>query len=77
MISTILFDMNDVLCRYDREARIGDLARACGKTPSFAEAAIWRSGYEDLGDTGAMDADGYRSTARGFNAGRGAGGLAI
>jgi putative hydrolase of the HAD superfamily len=27
------------------------------------EAAIWRSGYEDLGDTGAMDADGY---LRGF-----------
>jgi glucose-1-phosphatase len=61
MISTILFDMNDVLCRYDREARIGGLARACGKTPSFVEAAIWRSGYEDLGDTGAMDADGYLS----------------
>jgi putative hydrolase of the HAD superfamily len=53
--------MNDVLCRYDREARIGGLARACGKTPSFVEAAIWRSGYEDLGDTGAMDADGYLS----------------
>jgi glucose-1-phosphatase len=59
MISTILFDMNDVLCRYDREARIDGLARACGKAPSLVEAAIWRSGYEDLGDAGAMDADAY------------------
>ena len=26
---------------------------------SFIEAAIWGSGYEDLGDCGAMDAEGY------------------
>jgi glucose-1-phosphatase len=59
MISTVLFDMNDVLCRYDREARIAYLARAAGKSPSFVEAAIWGSGYEDLGDSGAIDAENY------------------
>ena len=59
MISTVLFDMNDVLCRYDREARIVQLARASGKPPAFVEAAVWGSGYEDLGDMGAMDAEGY------------------
>jgi glucose-1-phosphatase len=59
MISTVLFDMNDVLCRYDREARIAHLARASGKSPAFVEAAVWASGYEDLGDAGAMDAEGY------------------
>ncbi len=51
--------MNEVLCRYDRGVRVACLARACGKTPSFVEAAIWRSGYEDLGDAGAMDAESY------------------
>jgi glucose-1-phosphatase len=59
MISTVLFDMNDVLCRYDRQARIAGLARAAGKSPAFVEAAVWGSGYEDLGDSGAMDAEGY------------------
>ncbi len=59
MISAVLFDMNEVLCRYDRDARVACLARACGKAPSFIEAAIWGSGYEDLGDCGAMDAEGY------------------
>ena len=59
MISTVLFDMNDVLCRYDRELRVARLARASGKSPAFVEAAIWGSGYEDLGDSGAMGAEGY------------------
>jgi glucose-1-phosphatase len=59
MISTVLFDMNDVLCRYDREVRVAHLASASGRSPAFVEAAIWGSGYEDLGDTGAMDAEGY------------------
>jgi glucose-1-phosphatase len=59
MISTVLFDMNDVLCRYDREARIAHLARATGKSLAFVEGAVWGSGYEDLGDSGAVDAEGY------------------
>jgi hypothetical protein len=61
VISAVLFDMNEVLCRYDREARIACLARVCAKAPSFVEAAIWRSGYEDLADSGAMDAEAYLS----------------
>jgi glucose-1-phosphatase len=59
MISSILFDMNDVLCRYDRAVRIAHLARASGKPPALVEAAIWGSGYEDLGESGAMDAEAY------------------
>ncbi len=59
MISTVLFDMNDVLCRYDRAIRVARLAEASGKPPSFVEAAIWGSGYEDLGDLGAMQAEAY------------------
>jgi glucose-1-phosphatase len=62
-ISVVLFDMNEVLCHYDRAARIMSLAHASGQPPSLIEAAIWGSGYEDLGDMGAMDADEY---LRGF-----------
>jgi len=61
MISTILFDMNNVLCRYSREVRVARLARDCARTPSFVEDAVWASGYEDLGDAGAMDIDAYLS----------------
>ena len=59
MISTVLFDMNDVLCRYDR---------AGPRRPSGAKRAASRlvrrgrdlgSGYEDLGDPGAMEAEAY------------------
>ncbi len=63
MISTVLFDMNDVLCRYHRQARVEHLARVCGRSPAFVDQAIWGSGYEDLGDCGDMDADAY---LRGF-----------
>ncbi len=59
MISTVLFDMNDVLFRYDRGARVAHLARVCGKPAAAVEAATWGSGFEDSGDAGGMDADAY------------------
>jgi hypothetical protein len=64
MISTVLFDINDVLCRYNREVRVARLARDCAKTSSFVEDAIWASGYEDLRDAGAMDIDGLPQRLR-------------
>ncbi len=57
MISTVLFDMNDVLFRYDRSVRAERLTLLCGKPASVVEAAIWRSGFEDAGDGGEMEAD--------------------
>ncbi len=59
MIEAILFDMNDVLYRYDRGRRVARLATFCGLTEAEVEAAIWGSGYEDSGDGGQMDADAY------------------
>jgi glucose-1-phosphatase len=59
VISAVLFDMNDVLCRYDRAARVAALARASGRSPAFVEAAIWGSGYEDMADAGAIGAEAY------------------
>jgi HAD superfamily hydrolase (TIGR01509 family) len=59
MIAAVLFDMNDVLYRYDRGRRVARLATLSGRTDAEVEAAIWGSGYEDSGDDGAMDADAY------------------
>ena len=57
MISTILFDMNDLLYSYDRSVRVAHIARICGEPAE----AIWASGFEDSGDNGVMDADAYLS----------------
>jgi FMN phosphatase YigB (HAD superfamily) len=62
-VTLVLFDMNDVLCRYDRSVRIAGLAALTGREPDTIEAAIWRSGYEDSADTGILGADDY---LRGF-----------
>jgi glucose-1-phosphatase len=58
-ISLILFDLNGVLYRYDRDARVARLAAMAGSTPEAVLAAIWQSGFEDEGDAGAFDADAY------------------
>ncbi|MGK9231941.1 HAD family phosphatase [Inquilinus limosus] len=63
MIALVLFDMNEVLCRYDKAARIAALARLSGRSPQAIEAAIWGSGFEDRGDAGELDAEAY---LRGF-----------
>jgi glucose-1-phosphatase len=59
MMSTVLFDMNDVLYHYDRSVRVAHIARICRRPAAAVEAAIWDSGFEDSGDSGVMDADAY------------------
>lgn len=58
-ISLVLFDMHDVLCRYDRKKRLDDLARLSGKPADDIYAAIWSSGFEGEADAGKLDADAY------------------
>jgi HAD superfamily hydrolase (TIGR01509 family) len=48
----VIFDMDDVLCRYDLGRRLRALARITGQTPRDIRAAIWDSGFEDVADTG-------------------------
>jgi putative hydrolase of the HAD superfamily len=64
-IALILFDLNGVLYRYDRDARIAYLSAVSGSAPDAIKAAVWDSGFEDSGDAGALDADAY---LRGFGA---------
>ena len=59
MISTLLFDMNDVLYSYDRSVRVTHIARICREPGTAVAEAIWESGFEDSGDSGVMDADAY------------------
>ena len=56
----VIFDMDDVLCRYDLGRRLRALARITGQMPRDIRAAIWDSGFEDAADTGAFpDPDDY------------------
>jgi HAD superfamily hydrolase (TIGR01509 family) len=64
-IALVLFDMNGVLCRYEKAKRIAVLSGMSGMAPEAIDAAIWGSGFEDAGDAGAMDAAAY---LRGFGA---------
>ena len=48
----VIFDMDDVLCRYDLGKRLRALSRSTGKTPRDIRAAIWDSGFEDDADSG-------------------------
>jgi putative hydrolase of the HAD superfamily len=59
MISTVLFDMNDVLYRYDRSARVTHIAGICRRPAAAVVATIWDSGFEESGDSGVMGADAY------------------
>lgn len=47
-----IFDMDDVLCRYDLGRRLRALSMISGKTPRDIRAAIWDSGFEDDSDAG-------------------------
>jgi glucose-1-phosphatase len=58
-IRLVVFDMDDVLCRYDRPKRVALLAALAGKRPEEVHQAIWGSGFEDLSDAGALDAESY------------------
>lgn len=51
-VEIIIFDLDDVLCRYDLGARLRALARISGKRPRDIRAALWDSGFEDAADSG-------------------------
>nr|WP_271507123.1 hypothetical protein [Bradyrhizobium sp. CCBAU 11357] len=62
-IKLVLFDMDNVLCDYDRGKRVACLAELAGSTGQAVHAAIWDNGFEALGDCGTLDASDY---LRGF-----------
>jgi FMN phosphatase YigB (HAD superfamily) len=55
----VIFDMDDVLCRYDLGKRLRVLSRFSGRSPRDIRAAIWDSGFEDDSDAGCIGEDFY------------------
>jgi putative hydrolase of the HAD superfamily len=58
-ISTVLFDLDNVLCRYDRNAHIAHIAQKAGVAPEEVNDAIWQSGFDADADAGLFDTDAY------------------
>jgi FMN phosphatase YigB (HAD superfamily) len=58
-LELIIFDMDEVLCRYDRPLRLRRLAAMSARTPEEIFAAIWQSGFEARSEAGEMDAEAY------------------
>ncbi len=58
-IELIIFDMDDVLCRYDFACRLACLAKITGLQAADIDAAIFRSGFDDRGDRGDFTAEEY------------------
>lgn len=58
-LSLILFDLDDVLCRYDRSARIAHLAARVGRDTETVRRAIWESGLEGRADAGQISNHDY------------------
>lgn len=48
----VIFDMDDVLCRYDLGKRLRFLANIADVTARDVQAAIWDSGFESASDAG-------------------------
>jgi putative hydrolase of the HAD superfamily len=59
VIEAVVFDMDDVLCRYRIERRLALLASWSGRSQDAVYGAIWGSGFEDEAERGAWTADGY------------------
>jgi glucose-1-phosphatase len=51
-IAIAIFDLDDVLCRYDLGKRLRVLSQISGKMPRDIRAALWDSGFEDDADAG-------------------------
>ncbi len=55
----VLFDMDDVLCGYDRDRRVRILSHLTHRSPEAILFAIWGSGFEAAADSGRFDAGAY------------------
>lgn len=55
----VLFDLDDVLVRYDRRARLAELARRSGTRPAAVQTALFDSGLEHEADLGRWQPHAY------------------
>jgi HAD superfamily hydrolase (TIGR01509 family) len=57
--STVIFDMDDVLCRYHFDKRLARLSEMTGVTPEVINDVIWEQGFDEEGDAGRYTAEEY------------------
>jgi glucose-1-phosphatase len=55
-ITTVLFDLGGVVCRFVPERRLALLAASCGLPPAEIYARLWESGFSHECDLGHYDA---------------------
>jgi putative hydrolase of the HAD superfamily len=58
-IALVLFDLDGVLCRYDRPVRVDHLAATTGRSTEVVRHAIWGTGLESRADAGLIGDDEY------------------
>lgn len=58
-ITTVVFDMDGVLCHTRRDVRLGLLSTWSGHSADFIQAEIFDSGFEDQAERGLLSADEY------------------
>lgn len=57
--TTVIFDMDDVLCRYHFEKRLTRLSEMTGVAPDLINDVIWKQGFDEEGDAGRYTAEEY------------------
>ncbi|HEX8803594.1 MAG TPA: HAD family phosphatase [Acidimicrobiales bacterium] len=62
MVRLVIFDVDNVLVRYDRPRRMAEMAERLGRTADEVTAAVFGSGAEDAADAGEIGADDYLRT---------------
>ena len=59
MVGLVIFDVDNVLVRYDRARRMAEMAERLGRTSDEVTAAVFGSGAEAAADAGELGADDY------------------
>lgn len=57
--TTVIFDMDDVLCRYHFDKRLARLSELTGVSAEFINEVIWEQGFDEEGDAGRYSAEEY------------------
>ena len=57
--TAVIFDMDDVLCRYHFEKRLERLEEMTGVAAELINEVIWEQGFDEEGDAGRDSADEY------------------
>ena len=57
--TTVIFDMDDVLCRYHFDKRLARLSELTGVSAEVINEVIWEQGFDEEGDAGRYSAEEY------------------